>query len=112
MDAGAAPARAGRLAQHGGRLSVARALQPDAPTPWIDLSTGINPRAYPAPRSSAAARARLPDPVQLASLERAAAAAFGVDDPARVVATAGTELALRLLPVAMPRRTSTIVGPT
>ena len=47
---------------HGGRLDAAMRAWPDAPTPWIDLSTGINPRPYPAPRASRAARARLPLP--------------------------------------------------
>ena len=89
---------AGRFAHHGGRLCVARSLFPDVPQPWIDLSTGINPRSYPAPRASLRARNRLPEPTELARLEALAAAAFGVDDPARVVATAGTECALRLLP--------------
>ena len=28
---------------HGGSLATARLLFPDAPEPWIDLSTGINP---------------------------------------------------------------------
>jgi cobalamin biosynthetic protein CobC len=41
---------------------------------------------------------RLPDTGELARLEAVAAAAFGVSDPARVVATGGTEPALRLLP--------------
>ncbi len=31
-------------------------LRPDAPQPWIDLSTAINPNPYPAPRASALAR--------------------------------------------------------
>ncbi len=34
---------------------------------------------------------RLPEPTELAKLEAVAAAAFGVDDPSRVVATGGTE---------------------
>ena len=89
---------AGRFAHHGGRLGVARSLFPDVPQPWIDLSTGINPRSYPAPRASLRSRNRLPEPTELARLEALAAATFGVEDPARVVATAGTECALRLLP--------------
>ena len=46
--------RPGRFAHHGGRLCVARSLFPNVPQPWIDLSTGINPRSYPAPRASLA----------------------------------------------------------
>jgi cobalamin biosynthetic protein CobC len=103
---------AGRFAHHGGRLGAARSLFPDASQPWIDLSTGINPRAYPAPRASPRARNRLPEPTDLARLEALAADAFGVDDPQRVVATAGTECAVRLLPQILACKTAVIVGPT
>jgi cobalamin biosynthetic protein CobC len=57
----------------------------------------------------------LPDTGELARLEALAAAAFGVADPVRVVATGGTEPALRLLPFVAGFRTngateSTAVG--
>lgn len=102
----------GRFAHHGGRLAVARALFSNAPQPWVDLSTGINRRSYRAPRATIAARSRLPESTQLAELESTAAGAFQVDDPARVVAVAGTELALRLLPYALRLRDAAILGPT
>lgn len=108
----AAQIAAGRFAHHGGRLGVARSLFPDVPQPWVDLSTGINPRSYPAPRASQRSRNRLPEPTELTRLEALAAAAFGVTDPTRVVATAGTECALRLLPQIVDRKASVIVGPT
>jgi cobalamin biosynthetic protein CobC len=103
---------AGRFAHHGGRLGAARSLFPDVQQPWVDLSTGINPRSYPAPRAAQRARNRLPDPAELARLETLAAATFGVDDPARIVATAGTESALRLLPQVVNLKAAVIVGPT
>ena len=34
---------------HGGGLIVAARRFPGAPQPWLDLSTGINPVAYPLP---------------------------------------------------------------
>jgi cobalamin biosynthesis protein CobC len=111
MNSGADVA-AGRFAHHGGRLGVARALFPDVPQPWIDLSTGINPRSYPAPRASARERNRLPEPTELAQLEAVAAGAFNVDDPARVVATGGTENVLRLLPYVLKHSNAVIAGPT
>lgn len=101
-----------RFAQHGGRLDAAMQAWPDAPGPWIDLSTGINPRPYPAPRASRAARSRLPFGTEIAALEAVAAAAFGLDEPACVLATAGAEVGLRLLPQALGRRVVHIVGPT
>ena len=103
---------AGRFAHHGGRLCVARSLFPNVPQPWIDLSTGINPSSYPAPRASAQARNRLPEPTELARLEAVAAEAFGVADPLRVVATGGTENALRLLPYVLKIGGATVAGPT
>lgn len=103
---------AGRFAHHGGRLGVARSLFPNVPQPWVDLSTGINPRAYPAPRASQRARNRLPEPIELARLEALAAVTFGVEDPARVVATAGTECALRLLPQIVNLKAAVVVGRT
>ncbi len=103
---------AGRFAHHGGRLCVARSLFPEVTQPWIDLSTGINPSPYPAPRASARERNRLPETTELAKLEAVAAATFGVDDPARVVATGGTENVLRLLPYLLETASAVIAGPT
>jgi cobalamin biosynthesis protein CobC len=103
---------AGRFAHHGGRLCVARSLFPDMPQPWIDLSTGINPHSYPAPRASARERNRLPEPTELARLEAVAAAAFNVADPSRVVATGGTENALLLLPYVLKLMSAVIASPT
>jgi cobalamin biosynthetic protein CobC len=89
---------------HGGRLGAARKAYPDAPSPWLDLSTGINPTPYPAPALTPGAWSRLPDPEAIQALERAAAAAFGVKDPARVVAAAGSEALIRLAPHLLPAR--------
>lgn len=86
------------LLGHGGRLGAARTAWPDAPTPWLDLSTGINPHPYPVPALAPETWTRLPDPESVRALETAAAAAFGVEDPARVVAAAGSEMLIRLLP--------------
>src|SRR3954451_20879802 len=93
----------GEFCRHGGRLSAARATFPRAPEPWLDLSTGINPRPYPARRARWEERMRLPDPEQLRELEAAAAAAFGAP-PERVAAVAGSEAAIRLLPLLLDVR--------
>jgi cobalamin biosynthetic protein CobC len=84
--------------RHGGRLREAMAAFPDAPRPWLDLSTGINPEPWSGQRAPVDALRRLPDPHELAELEAVAARAFGVADAGRVVATSGAEAALRLLP--------------
>lgn len=83
---------------HGGRVAAARAVFGGAGggEDWIDLSTGIAPWAWPADAVQPALD-RLPEPGEIAALEAAAAQAFRVADPARVVAVPGTDLAMRLL---------------
>ena len=85
---------------------------PSAPEPWIDLSTGINPVAYPVPPLPATAFTRLPEPDALDALQAAAAAAYGVRDPAMVVAAPGTQVLISLLPRLVPQRAVTVLGPT
>lgn len=97
------------LCRHGGRLAEARRLFPDAPTPWIDLSTGVNP--VPWRGEGIADDSRLPDPAAIAALESAAAEYFGVAAD-HVAAVPGTELALRLLPVLTRASQVGIVSPT
>jgi len=92
-----AAAELAQFSRHGGRIAAARAAFPGAPEPWLDLSTGVNPRPYPARGASRAARTRLPDPEALQALEAAAAAYFGAS-PERVAATPGSEAAIRFLP--------------
>lgn len=79
---------------HGGRVVSARALF--GGDDWIDLSTGIAPWIWPA-KPALSGLTRLPEPEEISALEAAAAAAFGVADPAQVVAVPGTDLAIRLL---------------
>lgn len=98
-------------ARHGGRLAEARAAWPDAPRPWLDLSTGINPRPWRSVRAGFADLSRLPDPVETAALEAAAARAFGAH-PACVAAVAGAEAGLRLLPALTGARRVAIASPT
>lgn len=79
---------------HGGRVASARALF--GGDDWIDLSTGIAPWPWPA-NTALSGLARLPEPEEISAVEAAAAVAFGVADPAHVVAVPGTDLAIRLL---------------
>jgi cobalamin biosynthetic protein CobC len=89
---------------HGGKVQAARSLFPQVREPWIDLSTGISPWCYPHDAIAAEAFTRLPDPEALAELEAAAAHSFGVEDAAGVIATPGSDLALRVL--------GRVLGPT
>ncbi len=99
------------FAVHGGRLGQARRRFADAPAPWIDLSTGVNPIPYPAAPANPRARARLPDPEEVTALEEVAACAFGVAADS-ILATAGGEAAIRLLAGVLPTRRVGIVEPT
>ena len=95
---------------HGGRLVAAARAWPDAPVPWIDLSTGINPHAYAVPALPAEAWTRLPEPEEIARLEGTAAVAYGVQ-PEQVVAAPGTSALIAVLARLFPGPAS-LVGPT
>lgn len=97
--------------RHGGRLATARAAFPDAPEPWLDLSTGISPFPWPTGRAPRGDLRRLPAPEALAELEAVAGRAFG-SPPQRVVALAGADAALRLLPLLTGAPTVAIGSPT
>ena len=96
---------------HGGRLAPAAAYFDDASTPWIDLSTGISPWAYPVPDIDPSVWTRLPEPEQLEILEASAASAFGVDNPAEVVAVPGSDMAIRLLGKLFAEQRSAMLTP-
>lgn len=79
---------------HGGRLAEARAYY--GGDRWIDLSTGINPEAWPGADALPVDWRGLPDPEQLRDLEAAAAAHFGVG-PGQLCTVPGSEMGLRLI---------------
>lgn len=79
---------------HGGRLSEAQRRYPQAPRPWLDLSTGINPEPWPGISRRVFDWHRLPDEAALHTLEAVAAARFGARGP-QVLALPGTEFGLR-----------------
>jgi cobalamin biosynthetic protein CobC len=97
---------------HGGRLKQARLQFPNAPEPFIDLSTGINPHHYPLPALSPSAWTRLPEPEDLAGLEATAAAAYGASAPDMAAAVPGTQLLISLLPSILPDGAVAVLSPT
>ncbi len=97
---------------HGGGLMAARRAYTRAPEPWLDLSTGINPVAYPIPPLPADCLARLPDPADIAALEAVAADAYGVRDAAAVVAGPGTQAIIHGLPRLLPPGRVAVLSPT
>lgn len=98
--------------EHGGDLAAARARFPDAPEPWIDLSTGINPVPYPVGELPLSVFHRLPSPAELGVLEAAARSAYGVSETGEVVAAPGTQALIELLPRLLSEKRVAIVGPT
>jgi cobalamin biosynthetic protein CobC len=106
------PNLAQTLGYHGGNINAARRLFPDAPEPWIDLSTGINPVPYPAGDLPPAILARLPEPAELAALEAVAARAYGTPIWAETVAAPGTQAVIQWLPHLISARRVGILGPT
>jgi cobalamin biosynthetic protein CobC len=100
-----------RLFEHGGDINSAIAAFPNAPRPWIDLSTGLNPVAYPLPELSPEVWTRLPAPAALEALHVVAARAYGAA-PECVAAAAGTQAILQILPHLFSARRVSILGPT
>lgn len=81
------------MLEHGGNLNDAARHYGRPRTDWLDLSTGINPRPYPAPAPSADAWHRLPEASH--ALEEVACDYYGAP---RLLAVAGTQAAIQALP--------------
>ena len=98
--------------EHGGDLAAARRLFPDAPQPFIDLSTGINPFPYPLPALPPDAFARLPDAAAQMRLADIAARTYGAPSAAHVVPAPGTQILLPPVAALAPPGRTAILGPT
>lgn len=95
---------------HGGQRATFARRYPDAPRPLIDLSTGINPWAYPIGELPPESLTRLPDPEDIERLQAVAARAYGVASPEMVVAAPGTQILISLLPHLLPGRAGEVVA--
>ncbi len=95
---------------HGGNIdaAIARFGAGD----WMDLSTGINRRAYPVPALTAAAWRGLPTRSAQAGLVAAAAAAWGANPRLAGVALGGAQAAIQLAPRLRPAGTARVLTPT
>lgn len=98
------------LMWHGGQTAAAAQLYPAAPRPWLDLSTGISPWAWPVPAIDPQAWQTLPSRAALAQLEWAAARVFGVADADQIAAVPGSDIAIHLLARLLPAKQVAIVG--
>ncbi|GLS70200.1 threonine-phosphate decarboxylase CobD [Methylobacterium tardum] len=106
------PAREVAPIAHGGDLGGLRMAYPDAPEPWLDLSTGINPVPYRVPPVEASAWTRLPEAAEVWALREAAAAAYGAPDAAHVVPAPGTQILIETLPRLLAPSRVAVLGPT
>lgn len=104
------PEEAPALRYHGGNINAARRLFPEAPVPWIDLSTGINPVPYPVGALAPTAWTRLPEPAALDALEAAARIAYGAGPSAGIVAAPGVQALIQWLPRIFAGRRVGVLG--
>jgi cobalamin biosynthesis protein CobC len=100
------------LPAHGGDLAAAEMRFGRPAGGWLDLSTGVNPFAYPLPPIPEAVWQRLPDSELEASCRAAAAQAYGVADPELIASAPGSQAIIQLLPRLRPPSRVAVVGPT
>ncbi len=95
---------------HGGNLDRAIATYGGPASDWIDLSTGINRQPYPVPPLSEMAWTGLPTRAAIQSLQDAAQIAWNVRG--EILATAGAQAAIQLVPRLRPTGQARVLGPT
>lgn len=95
---------------HGGNLAWAIDTFGGTRAQWIDLSTGINRQPYKVPEISAAAWADLPTVTATQRLRNAARSAYNTTAP--MVALAGAQSAIQLVPMLSKPGRAVIMSPT
>ena len=98
--------------KHGGDLTEAMARYGGDAAHWLDLSTGINPWAYPIGEIADEAWRRLPSRAHEQALLSAARKAYRVPEAVDLVAAAGTQALIQWLPHLAANGPVAIVGPT
>ena len=98
------------MLEHGGNLDVAMYRFGGNAEDWIDLSTGINRRPYPLREFAPRHWTSLPSRADVGSLHDAAGQAYAATG--RVLAMAGAQAAIQLLPRLGPVGRARILAPT
>src|SRR5665213_3514403 len=99
--------------KHGGDLTEAIARYGGTPQMWLDLSTGVNPWAWPLPAELPDdVWQRLPSRAAEQALVAAARGAYSIPAGAGVVAAPGTQSLIQWLPQLAGRGPVAIVEPT
>ena len=96
------------MLDHGGRRRVASERFGIPESAWLDLSTGINPRGYPVPVLPAELWNRLPEDDD--GLMPAAARFYGT--PGELLALAGSQAGIQILPTLFPRCRVAVLQPS
>ena len=97
---------------HGGRLDAAIDQYGGMYEDWLDLSTGINPNAYPVPDLPNECWQRLPDEALVARLNRAARGYYVVPEHIGLIAGNGTQPFIQILPLVLSHQKVAVVSPT
>ncbi|MCP1242989.1 threonine-phosphate decarboxylase CobD [Acetobacter lambici] len=100
------------LPSHGGQVQAIMRYFAGAPEPFIDLSTGVSPFAYPLVWPDPNVLHHLPEEGEEQALQQVAAHAYGVPTPDMVVIGAGSQSLIALLPRLLPVRQACVLGPT
>jgi cobalamin biosynthesis protein CobC len=98
--------------KHGGDLTGAMAHHGGGFADWLDLSTGINPHAYPLPDMAEEAWTSLPTQAAHQALLDAARSAYAVPAGAGIAAAPGTQSLIQWLPFLLGQGPVAIVSPT
>jgi cobalamin biosynthesis protein CobC len=98
--------------KHGGDLTQAMAEFGGTADEWLDLSTGINPWPWPIRKVPDHAWHRLPSRADEQALLTAARTAYRLPEAVGIVAVAGTQAMIQLLPRLAADGAVAIVGPT
>lgn len=100
------------LFSHGGQVKAVMQYFAGAEQPFVDLSTGISPFAYPLVLPERGVLHHLPEEGEEQALQQAAASAYGVTTPDMVVSGAGSQSLIALLPRLLNVQKACVLGPT
>jgi len=97
---------------HGGGIDAAIAHYGGTRESWLDLSTGINPNAYPMPKLPHDAWTALPDQAAFTRLYDLARRFLNVPEEAAIIGATGASAIIAALPRVIPTGAVSIPGPT
>jgi cobalamin biosynthesis protein CobC len=103
--------------RHGGELSRIQARHPDAPKPWLDLSTGLNPQPWSwqenvSPNDILAATTHLPDQDKFDFCRNAWTRYLKTESRDEWTLAAGSQAVINLLPHIFPDHGVCLPDPT